>query len=747
MTFLSPMLALVGVACVAAPIIIHILMRRRRRPVAWGAMRFLMEAARRQRRRTNLEQMLLLASRCLLVAVLALALGKPVLGALGLGGGGGPRTLVLVIDDSLAALAADADGVSDLDRAKRRALALIDGLDASRGDRVALVTMSSPAEAVVMPASAEFTGVREMVASLAGTHARADVGGALALVAGEGSLAQAKPEVVVLSAFRVGSAPVETTLPRLGIDGATLRVLTPATGAVENVQVTGVEPLRRMLLGSGGGGVVSTPVRVHLRRIGAGAGGVTRVRLTGEGVGGVGGEVPRAEAVHTWTPGQREASVALTIELPAGVSAQGRVVLRAEIDRDALGPDNVYRRAVAVRERLEVGLVTIGGARAGARVDAYDAGDWLALALAPETDLGVRRRQGGELRLSVFDPARPGLPASTGLALRESDAVLVARPDLLDDAGWEEVSRAWLRGAPVLVVAPDGVQTHLWGDAFAARFGLEWALPREARTLERESEIVHTREDAGGLLTLLNAEMAELTRTVRVRRVLAPDGPPGSFEALLALADGTPLLVASTPGGRAPVIYLGTSLHLGWTDLPTRPLMVPLVQELVRQGVGRAGGVRQGLAGAGASLPEGAVELARQGPETDGPVLARVGVDGRTSPAIRHAGVYGVRGSGGTPLGLLAVNPDAAGGQTDPTGRDAVERWLAGTGVPVTWLDGSAPTAASGGERAGQGAPTDAPPISPYLLIAALVLALVETLFARVFSHARVDEVPGQVSA
>jgi hypothetical protein len=745
-TFLNPMLALVGVACVAAPIIIHILMRRRRRPVAWGAMRFLIEAARRQRRRTNLEQMLLLASRCLLVAVLAMALGKPVLGALGLGVAGGPRTLVLVIDDSLAALATDAEGVSDLDRAKRRALALIDGLDASRGDRVALVTMSSPAEAVVMPASAEFTGVREMVASLAGTHARADVGGALALVAGEGSLASAKPEVVVLSAFRVGSAPVETALPRLGIDGATLRVLTPATGSVENVQVTGVEPLRRMLLGSGGGGVVSTPVRVHLRRMGAGAGGVTRVRLTGEGVGGVAGESPRAEAVHTWTPGQRETSVALTIELPAGVSAQGRVVLRAEIDRDALGPDNAYRRAVAVRERLEVGLVTTGGARAGARVDAYDAGDWLALALAPETDLGVRRRQGGELRLSVFDPARPGLPASTGLALRESDAVLIARPDLLDDAGWEEVARAWLRGAPVLVVAPDGVQTHLWGDAFAARFGLEWSLPREARTLGQESGIVHTREDAGGLLTLLNAEMAELTRTVRVRRVLAPEGPPGSFEALLALADGTPLLVASTPGGRAPVIYLGTSLHLAWTDLPTRPLMVPLVQELVRQGVGRAGGVRQGLAGGAVSLPEGAVELARQGTETDGPVLARVGVDGRTTPAIRHAGVYGVRGSGGTPLGLLAVNPDVAAGQTDPTGRDAVERWLAGTGAPVTWLDGSVP-AAGGGERAGQGSPTDAPPISPYLLIAALVLALIETVFARVFSHARVDDIPGQESA
>src|SRR5262245_24142547 len=101
MTFLNPILAMTGLACIAIPIIIHILMRRRRRPIQWAAMKFLMEAYRRQRRRMNLEQLLLLASRCLLVALLALALGKPVLGAMGLLSQG-PRTLYILIDKSLA---------------------------------------------------------------------------------------------------------------------------------------------------------------------------------------------------------------------------------------------------------------------------------------------------------------------------------------------------------------------------------------------------------------------------------------------------------------------------------------------------------------------------------------------------------------------------------------------------------------------------------------------------------------------
>ena len=46
MTFLNPSLAIVGVACIAIPIIIHILMRRRRRPIQWAAMKFLLAAIR-----------------------------------------------------------------------------------------------------------------------------------------------------------------------------------------------------------------------------------------------------------------------------------------------------------------------------------------------------------------------------------------------------------------------------------------------------------------------------------------------------------------------------------------------------------------------------------------------------------------------------------------------------------------------------------------------------------------------------
>src|SRR5262245_5711828 len=112
MTFLHLGLAVAGIACVAIQILVHLLMRRRRLPLMWGAMRFLLEAYRRQRRKLTLEKWLLLASRCLLVLLAGLAIARPLLA--GGSGGAGGRTVYLLIDNGLAGSAVGADGKSAL---------------------------------------------------------------------------------------------------------------------------------------------------------------------------------------------------------------------------------------------------------------------------------------------------------------------------------------------------------------------------------------------------------------------------------------------------------------------------------------------------------------------------------------------------------------------------------------------------------------------------------------------------------
>ncbi|MCX8040301.1 MAG: BatA domain-containing protein [Planctomycetota bacterium] len=94
MTVLHPFL-LAGLAAVAVPILIHLLLRERPRPLPWAAMRWLQAAQQRALRRWRLTNWLLLALRCLAVALLALAVARPALPGLGDG-----EQLVLIVDRS-----------------------------------------------------------------------------------------------------------------------------------------------------------------------------------------------------------------------------------------------------------------------------------------------------------------------------------------------------------------------------------------------------------------------------------------------------------------------------------------------------------------------------------------------------------------------------------------------------------------------------------------------------------------------
>lgn len=68
---------LYGLAAIAIPIILHLLNRRSAKQIEWGAMQFLLDSVESRRRRIQLEEALLLAARCLLVGLVALAVARP----------------------------------------------------------------------------------------------------------------------------------------------------------------------------------------------------------------------------------------------------------------------------------------------------------------------------------------------------------------------------------------------------------------------------------------------------------------------------------------------------------------------------------------------------------------------------------------------------------------------------------------------------------------------------------------------
>jgi len=88
-----------GLGCVSLPIIIHLLNRRRFTVRPWAAMQFLLESLRRNRRRLRIEELILLALRCLAILALAIAIAR-IFARSDLPGSTESHTSVFVLDDS-----------------------------------------------------------------------------------------------------------------------------------------------------------------------------------------------------------------------------------------------------------------------------------------------------------------------------------------------------------------------------------------------------------------------------------------------------------------------------------------------------------------------------------------------------------------------------------------------------------------------------------------------------------------------
>ncbi len=137
--FLHPGLAL-GALAALVPLIIHLLNRRRHRPMAFGAMRFVLAAHKRTRRRAQLENWLLLLLRMAAVALLALAIARPFLGRDALLGPltESRRHLVILLDASASTGYRDALD-SSFERILDSARVELGKLEGGRGDRVHLI--------------------------------------------------------------------------------------------------------------------------------------------------------------------------------------------------------------------------------------------------------------------------------------------------------------------------------------------------------------------------------------------------------------------------------------------------------------------------------------------------------------------------------------------------------------------------------------------------------------------------------
>lgn len=134
-------------AAASAPLIIHLLNRRKFRETSWAAMQFLLAAVRKNSRRIQIEQWLLLALRTLLIVLFVVAAARPGLKSVGLDAPVGERThRILVIDSSFSMDYKPTGDASYFRQAVASAKRIVDA--GREGDVFGIVVLGSPSQAV-----------------------------------------------------------------------------------------------------------------------------------------------------------------------------------------------------------------------------------------------------------------------------------------------------------------------------------------------------------------------------------------------------------------------------------------------------------------------------------------------------------------------------------------------------------------------------------------------------------------------
>jgi len=248
--FIHAALFYAGAATLAAPIVIHLIFRMRKRRVVFSSLRFLQQSMLKESRRLKLRELLLLLLRCLACVLIAAAFGRPYFSGSTLAGPNGRVTqdVVLVLDDSPSLAAQEGAGTrwQELLKKAREEISA-----RSSGDRVGVVLSSDPARAEI-ELSGNFGAVSGALKNDRPSSKRGDLAQAMntatELLAGS---TQPKRRVVVFSDFQTSAvdrgawATVAQKAAGSGSGGIAVELLGPASlgqGAVRlpNLAVTDV---------------------------------------------------------------------------------------------------------------------------------------------------------------------------------------------------------------------------------------------------------------------------------------------------------------------------------------------------------------------------------------------------------------------------------------------------------------------------------------------------------------------------
>lgn len=591
--FVTASFAVAGLLAAAIPIIIHILNRRRYKIVTWAAMDFLLNAMKKNRRRLKFEQWLLLATRCLLLGLLGLALARPIsCETASLAGLSGSRSgvHVFVIDNSYS-MGYDTGrptSPTHLAHAKKLAKEQINRLSRG-GESVAIITASRPAAAVgngkpTFDLDAAKAAVDRIEQSAGGT----DLHGALqlALTVGREEEKQLQLSLYLLSdatksAWETSQASAikQTAAELAGIYKITSFNL--AKGQQSNQAAVEL---------TSGSNLVTTKFpadfRTVLRGFGQGLEAPLQWKLDGELQPG-GGMLK----LDTQTPPQTLANVAIKLGGP-------HVVTATLAGGDKLQVDDTRWLVTSVASELKV-LIVEGERGMGGT---GGSGAFLQLALSPpKTSDKVSNSANFKTDSYVSAEAISSLELA-GKVLAEYGAVIMTDVGQLTAGQGDRLASYVRNGGTLMWFMGDQVSADNYNQVLVPRKLLPGVLAKRNAVASDQSGYlfdfkprgvshrllgIFAGEDRSGLdtaqvFTYMQLVLPNDTQAERVLDYLPAGATPNassSAEKDKALAVDPAITMHSLGQGR--VVFVSTSAGPEWTSFPAKPAYVTLMHELL----------------------------------------------------------------------------------------------------------------------------------------------------------------------
>jgi len=732
--FANPFL-LLGLGGIAVPIIIHLLNRRQFQHVVWAAMRFLQISMEQNRRRLRIEDLLLLLLRCLIMALLALTLARPLWRYSHLVALGSSKVTAVVILDNSASMGQTDGTESRFVQAKRIADNLLDGFP--RGSAAALLLAADTVDPVIAEPSLELGRARELVHQAALTGRATDLLPALQKAS---AILRDKPnphkEIYVITDGQALGWKLSADIQRLleaQKEDITTNVIFVGTPEPTNLGVSDLRLTADLA-------IVNQPLRFEVQVTNYGH---TEVR-----------SVPVRLALDN-----QPASEETTIEaIPAGESRSVSLFARcrtdgfhsvsARIPPDRLPSDDV--RSIVIHCLKKVDLLLVDGHPGEALRDRESY--LLQEALQP---VDPQQRANFYIQVKTIGPAE-----LENIRLDLFDAVLLADvPDFSPKALAQFV--AYLRQGNGLVFFPGNLTNiAFYNDELYRRRGILPAGLGPARGAADQAEkyttfkpgnlehplVARWNDSGAGRLEAAHFfRWFDLDITPRPTAASRPGAvaavgstEPGTPQVVLRYQDGTAAMVEHTWGAGRVILFSSTA-STRWNDLAAHPqVFIPLLHRAIGAILQRNDDFQNLKAGQKCVLHPPLDMLGRDATITPPahepplpPAICRVVLQDDKPTLVYEAtdlpGIYTVSFGADAPALQFAVQQDPLESQLDtlpPPQREILER-LAHV---VTWQPGTPVTLTAAGV-------VGSSEIWKYPAIMLLLLAVAEVLLAHWFSQ------------